>query len=231
MTTRVKLLFVLVAGLWLHQSAALGAYPRNCAHRCTSTAQCDELCYGSQLDFFNGIEMTCLDFGICDPETCGQACTPGNGEPGSGEGGTCGDSQCNANEDCDSCPNDCAASEEVCGICGDWQCTANEYGGAGSGFPPQCHASATWCSYCGQDCGECSAGYCWPEVCGGEDERYQCRTCESTGECDYYGGWCATSGPQSPRDQLCHTFCWDDYECPHPWICDLSQNICIPPPA
>jgi hypothetical protein len=221
----VRLLVIILTVFWIRQGTSVHAYPRSCDALCGETVECNTLCYPTELDFINGNEATCLDYDLCDLATCGTPCSPGNGTPGSGTGPlvTCGDDSCDAYENCDNCPNDCSASEQACGICGDNYCTASEYGGAGTGFPPQCSAYSGWCDYCDNDCGECSSGWCWPQVCGGSDERYQCKNCESTNECSYYGSaWCATGWD---RDKLCHTFCWDTYECPSGYNC--QENDCV----
>lgn len=230
MRSTFQLFFVAVVGLWLHSTTTADAYPRACDDLCDENAHCNTACYPTELDFINDTEITCLDYyGMCDFSTCGESCNGGNGTPGSGSGTgiTCGDSVCDGPETCDNCPNDCSPQENTCGTCGDNVCAANEFGGAGSGFSPQCSAYATWCDYCENDCGACSDGACWPQVCGGESERYQCRSCSSDNECGYYGGaWCATGWN---RDKLCHTYCWDDYECPSPKVCNVQQNECVDP--
>lgn len=229
MRSRTKYLFLLIAALWVTQYARLGAYPRSCAIVCTSSTDCNTLCYVALNDFINGIEATCLDYGVFDEENCHPTgWVAGDGTAGSGVGGTCGNGTCNSNETCDGCPQDCGS---LCGSCGDSICAADEYGGANVfSHAPLCGPTDTWCEYCDSDCGECDPGYCWPRVCGGYSERYQCANCTSDFQCDYQAdAWCATG-----RDGVCHTSCGDDYQCPYPKVCDLTQGQtqykCIDPP-
>jgi len=71
----------------------------------------------------------------------------------------CGDSICNLDEDCDSCPGDCGS----CSVCGDSVCETDED-----------------CSTCPQDCGECPA-VCGDGTCNGTET---CETCAADcGEC------------------------------------------------
>ncbi len=97
------------------------------------------------------------------------ATTGGNGAvTGAGSGGSsgagsppaCGDGQCDAAEDCTTCPMDCGA----CGpMCGDGQCDGGETcqtcpgdcGACATCGDGTCQATET-CASCYQDCGSCA---------------------------------------------------------------------------
>ena len=77
---------------------------------------------------FVGVEAFCGDF-TCDAnEDCNTCANDCGACP------SCGDDSCDAGEDCDSCPADCGD----CPFCGDGSCDANES-----------------CDSCSADCGDC----------------------------------------------------------------------------
>jgi hypothetical protein len=81
-------------------------------------------------------------------------CTAGNSTP------YCGDSSCNANENCSTCASDCGSCPAVCG---DHVCNGNEN-----------------CTTCSSDCGICTA-VCSDQSCNGNEN---CTTCPTDcGQC------------------------------------------------
>jgi hypothetical protein len=223
MRHKTKVLVLFVAVLWLKQDATLGAFPRQCSGICTSSRDCNTVCYMTSLDFENGTQSTCLDYGVYDTGACpNPPFVAGDGSPGSGEGATCGNDQCDSGESCEDCPRDCY--DDSCGFCGDSFCAADEYGGAGSGYEPQCSPGQGWCSYCPEDCGECQPQSCWPQACGGAGSRYQCGECNDNSDCDAYPeAWCATGFGKS---HLCNTWCSSDYDCPDLKVCG-PNDLCV----
>ncbi len=115
-----------------------------------------------------GGPVTCGDL-ICDPSECG-TCMPDCGAT-CVPGGGCGDGTCDANEDCTSCPADCATG------CGDGCCLINED-----------------CQSCAQDC--VTVESCDPSACGNGACNYAlsetCLNCaDCFGLCDCGDGTCA----------------------------------------
>ncbi len=119
----------------------------------------------------------------------------------------CGDSICNSNEDCSSCPSDCpTASGKVCcsgtqytgNCCSSSDCspgqTCSSYSCVVSG--PACGngvcESGETCSSCSTDCGSCQQQQC---ATGCPDSWKGDGTCDSAcnnAECNYDSGDCET---------------------------------------
>jgi hypothetical protein len=226
MRTKLRFFFIVLVAVWIAQYKVAHAVPRLCSEVCSESTDCNTTCYINLMDFESGVSATCLDYGVYGDCPGDPAPSPGNGTAGSGQHGTCGNSQCDNGETCESCPKDCYGQ---CGGCGDSQCTANEYGGYHNGAqPPQCSTLEYWCEYCPDDCGECDPQACYPQVCGGESERYQCKSCTSNDQCDeaYSGAWCPFYGQ-------CITWCYMDEECHgsgfgNDWFCG-EDHECHPP--
>lgn len=223
MRTKTKLMLIFALAVWFKLNGSLYAFPRSCSNVCNLTgADCNTLCYMSDPDFQNGTYATCLDYGVYSTCPGTPPPTPGDGTPGSGEGGSCPDGSCNNGETCDSCPADCS-----CLSCGDSVCdTPSEYGGGGSGNPPQCSSYEEWCQYCPEDCGDCDALSCYPQVCGGESSRYQCTNCSEENQ-DCAIGWCAYG---FDRSNQCENWCDSNYECPTGYFCS-SGHDCVETPG
>jgi hypothetical protein len=134
---------------------------------CPAGQACDQgVCAGGGLGCVESNEPGCggcaceacvcdLDAFCCDTSwdnLCVSECTDqcGGCEPVQG----CGDGVCEAgeDEDCTTCPSDCAcALGDVCveGACCTQECDGKECGADG----------------CGGTCGNCGAGYCWEDMC------------------------------------------------------------------
>ncbi len=220
MRTRTKFTLLLLLAMWFKIDGTLLAFPRPCSSVCSSSTDCNTMCYVSDFDFQNGTTATCLDYGVYGSCPGTPTPTPGDGTAGSGSGSHCGNNSCESGE-CDSCPADCAGQ---CGVCGDSVCDPTEYGGYGNGNQqPACGPQALWCEYCGEDCGECDPAACFPQACGGEESRYQCRACHDDGECAF--GWCASG---FGRSNQCETTCGDDYQCPTSYFCVAGDCVLVP---
>lgn len=112
----------------------------------------------------------------------------------------CGDSSCNGDETCDTCPADCG----VCPVCGDGTCNGDEE-----------------CDVCVDDCGVCP--FCGDGNCD-LDVDEDCNSCEADcGACDFcpgYGGTdtcCQNSNPCGYDEGYwcdCSGTCeWEKTEC------------------
>lgn len=97
----------------------------------------------------DGEESPDGEFDSVDPDVS----QPDAGEQDTGADPECGDTKCNGEETCATCPTDCGSCLETCG---NGTCGGNET-----------------CSTCQQDCGDC------PAVCG----NGQCETNEGCGTC------------------------------------------------
>jgi hypothetical protein len=223
MRSRLKILFLLILGLWIRQTNSLLASPIYCGDVCSSS-DCDQMCYLDQANFESDISQTCLDYGIyASCPTTNPPHEPGNGNPGTGKNSTCGNGVCDANETCGSCPADCFNDQTVCGTCGDGLCQTNEYGGFHVGSQtPQCGPTDVWCQYCPNDCGECDGQACFPDVCGGASQRYQCKPCDSDAECQAVDA----SSFCSYQEQQCIYFCSTDNDCDPSYTC--QGGSCVP---
>jgi hypothetical protein len=225
---------ILAAALWAERGSVVRAYPRDCSVICAATgSSCNDMCYVTEIDFENGNAATCLDYDEYD--TCPPpppTLTPGNGNAGSGKGSSCGNGTCDPNESCESCPQDRYNGGnnnggQTCAPCGSGRCNDGDFGGYGSGNPPQCSLSvpSPWCTYCPGDCGYCQPLACWPQVCheqvdGGHGE---CVACSSDSQCGAYSNaWC------DPQTHTCETSCNTDSDCSGsaPY-CDVNTGACV----
>lgn len=166
---------------------------------------------------------------------------------------SCGDTLCNGDETCATCPADCGECPAFCGdgLCnGDETCATCE---ADCGACPaicgdaSCNGEET-CETCEIDCGECPSpcgnticdpfetcktcpidcGAC-PAVCGDDlcNRDETCNSCpQDCGECPIFCGDAACNG-----DETCSTCEADCGKCPSPppsscgnKICDVNEN-------
>jgi hypothetical protein len=165
---------------------------------------------------------SCIVDNYCDTlagencETCSQDCTCSCGD------GVCSD-QARYDETCENCAEDCGYQ---C-ICGDFVCNWPwEYGGAGSGYEPECNPQnpGADCTYCPTDCGGCDIYWCDPLVCS--TEHGQCTECTNYQQCAYSNQFCNFTGE-------CETV----YEyCDYDWQCQVYDEgyycwdgLCVPP--
>ena len=107
------LVVVIAAFVYFHGGLDLAAAPPPpiCSDVCDSSTACDETCYESQMEFENGNDITCLEYGVYDED---QFC--------------CGDGLCNleASESCSACQDDCNACLSPGPICGLYGCEVGE---------------------------------------------------------------------------------------------------------
>jgi hypothetical protein len=160
------LIAVVAAFVYFDGGRGLAAAPPPpiCSEVCDSSTHCEETCYENMMEFENGNDITCLDYGSCDPgaqpEVCGNYFC-GDGETYSncpadcdlniGSGPTCDNSTCETGEDSKNCNEDCVDQDE----CGDHVCDLGE---SAANCPGDCYQAG----FCGthDECqGEYGSGY------------------------------------------------------------------------
>ncbi len=139
--------------------------PPICEEVCSSSSACDETCYENQMEFENGNDITCYDYGVWDEEAV-----------------CCGDARCDEGEIVATCEEDCGTTYGSCGECNPFTqtgCTGDDVCmwdhcclPEGNGPQPQyptcfvvvCHDATDCCSdsICVHD-GSWATGTCYPK--------------------------------------------------------------------
>ena len=139
--------------------------PPICEEVCSTSTECSEVCYLNLMEYENGNDITCLEYGTYDIETCcgdgfcansgtedGDACaqdcslglTPNNPP-------SCGNASCDDGESKRTCPADCSHSTS----CGDGICDGPTFGenpntcAVDCGYADFCGTGSSMCLICG----------------------------------------------------------------------------------
>lgn len=154
-------LFLVAVGLFL-QMHGIGVLARTsilCEEVCTESSACDEMCYENMMEYENGNDISCLDYGVYDDD---EIC--------------CGDRVCDVDPEADSgmggfCPADCGPGPVGCGECSPSAQTGCESGEIcnaqhccyvpGTATPPE---PVCWDLYCQNDADCCSGNHCYERV-------------------------------------------------------------------
>jgi hypothetical protein len=217
-----NLLFVVVT-MWFSASTALFAWPPICEEVCTTSTPCEDVCYLNMMEFENGNDITCLEYGVYDEataccgdyvcdleqeESCGNCtadCGPCQNPP------LCGWNGCEVGENCMNCPYDC-------GTCGEAETCDND-GKCEDGEPNDCvDCMAT--GFCTQnsDCPDFQGGeyvyFCVLDRCVLQDLPSVTNTCEREEHCP--NGWKCVKIPDNYHGS--------SYTCPGPSPC----QVCVP---
>ncbi len=171
---------------------------------------------------------------------------------------TCGDSICEANENCYDCPKDCkCVGEEYCSAeekrcikpsCGDGSCDSEE---CSSGCTADCSltdccgiegcnpAIGENCSNCPKDCGTCPLpSVCGNNICEYDENCYSCSSdckCKSGEVCSKEKKICVKETKQKVcGDSICEANenCYDcpkDCKCVGEEYCSAEEKRCIKP--
>ena len=193
--------------------------PPICSDVCDSSTACDEICYENMMEFENGNDINCLEYGVYDQD---QFC--------------CGDSLCNleANESCDACQDDCGTCCPDPDIeCGNGQCEVGE----------ECSSCSFDCGPCADAGGSCNNN----DECD-DNEPKECDDCLKTNvfceddtDCDTLDDHICVDDRCVLRDFPAYTnTCSDDLDCSTGEKCKLKCgfnfcpsgsccSVCLPP--
>lgn len=194
MTRFAQMTTAIAAFVYLHGGvASLSAMPPPpiCEEVCSSSTTCSETCYLNMMEFENGNDITCLEYGVYDTSTfcCGDAvCTASADETlytCAYDCGVCGDGYCDPFETCSNCATDCETclgapsctpEDPADPTCGSMLC--NSQGSCCSGYhvctPDPRDPSTANCP----GCSACGTGeVCRPSVNGNV-------FCITAGDCD-----------------------------------------------
>lgn len=149
-----NLLFLLVAFVAIEQRPLGASMPTICEEYCSSSTACEDQCYLNMMEFENGNDITCLEYGVYDTSApcCGDSiCSFGQGEA-SYCASDCGNSSgCN---ECNVAQQTGCATGKLCNRRG--CCVDAPSGGGNPPRDPVCYED-----YC-EDSGDCCPeSYCW----------------------------------------------------------------------
>lgn len=153
------LVVVIAAFVYFDGGRALSAAPPPpiCSEVCDSSTACDETCYENMMEFENGNDITCLEYGVYDTSVacCGDgACVEGE-EP------------CTCNDDCGTCSSGscnpvtqtgCQPGQKcnMLGVCKDVpNCEDGACDNGTKPSPPEC-----WDAFCESDDDCCGDNIC-----------------------------------------------------------------------
>jgi hypothetical protein len=196
-----------------------------CEEVCTGSTECNTECYENMMEFENGNDITCYEYGTYDDdqfcclddvcnvaaeESCGNCvadCGPCLSTP------TCGQFGCEQGENCESCPQDCGACGTSGGSCDyDDRCEDDE-----DEYCQDCQFTG----FCEdeEDCpdfqGDSYKYVCVDDRCVLEDLPWVTNTCLGPANCP--SGWTCTDIPENYHGS--------SYECPEN---QPTCKVCIP---
>ncbi len=139
--------------------------PPICEEVCTEATDCTETCYINMMEFENGNDIDCLEYGVynydycCGDDTCGVE-EDGDQCPGDCSLGltgddppTCGNSTCDVGESRRNCPSDCPLYD----YCGDGICDGPGVGGSESAG--NCPGDCLYSDFCNAGPWSCDGWY------------------------------------------------------------------------
>lgn len=196
-----RYLFLLTVGFVLSDPSTEPLFagappPPICEEVCDSQSPCDEVCYLNLMEFENGNDTNCLEFGVFDQDgyccgdgTCnvsgGEACGNCSDDCGTclSPEPTCGGSGCQQGENCNNCAQDCGSCGSSGSCDGDGSCE--------SGEDKSCSDCMT-AGYCrsDSDCPDVPEGNdytCVDDRCVLRDLPIVTQTCNSDNDCEI--GW------------------------------------------